>query len=268
MFTYCLNTSTIRPASLLEKVRIAGAAGYGAIEPWNDEITEYLVAGGTIHDLKVALADAGLKVVSVIALHSWLAADDHRAALDECKRRMDQAALLGSPYIVASPPKEVVNLEFAASRYAELLRLGREHGVKPSMEFLGFVDGVKSMAAAWAIAAGANDPDATVVADVFHMMRGGSTVDDLLMIDGARMAVFHINDLPEDPPPTTQTDYDRVMLGEGIADLPRVIRNLKRIGYAGPISLELFNRRLWELDPFGVAAEGLERMRSLVENAP
>ena len=37
-FIYCLNTSTIRPTPLLEKIRIAGAAGYQAIEPWNDEV--------------------------------------------------------------------------------------------------------------------------------------------------------------------------------------------------------------------------------------
>src|SRR5690349_4738991 len=53
-FTYCLNTSTIRPTPLLEKVRIAGALGYRAIEPWNDEVTEYLAAGGTIADLRKA----------------------------------------------------------------------------------------------------------------------------------------------------------------------------------------------------------------------
>ena len=44
-FVYCLNTSTIRPTPLLEKIRVAGLAGYKAIEPWNDEIDDYLAAG-------------------------------------------------------------------------------------------------------------------------------------------------------------------------------------------------------------------------------
>ena len=44
-FVYCLNTSTIRPTPLLEKIRLAGQAGYSAIEPWNDEITAYLEQG-------------------------------------------------------------------------------------------------------------------------------------------------------------------------------------------------------------------------------
>ena len=61
------------------------------------------------------------------------------------------------------------------------------------------------------------------------------------------------------------SSYDRVMLGEGIADLPRVIANLRSIGYGGPLSLELFNRTLWEHDPAEVARRGLDRLRALVE---
>ena len=143
--------------------------------------------------------------------------------------------------------------------------MGKSMGVIPSMEFLGFVDGIKNVASAWAIAQGADDPQATVVADVFHMIRGGGSVDDLLQIPGDRLANFHINDVPATPDPLTQTDYDRVMVGEGIADLPRVIANLRTIGYKGPLSLELFNRTLWEADPETVIKRGLDQMRKLVE---
>src|SRR5947209_13230162 len=125
-FVYCLNTSTIRPTPLLEKIRLAGEAGYTAIEPWNDEITAYLEQGGSLPDLKRSLADAGLKVVSVIALHGWITSDgaEHARVLDDCRRRMAQAAELGSPYIVASPPQEVVDLGRATGRFAELLEIG------------------------------------------------------------------------------------------------------------------------------------------------
>ncbi len=266
-FLHCLNTSTIRPTPLLDKIRVAGAVGFQAVEPWNDEITEYLQQGGTLADLKTAIADAGLKVVSMIALHGWITAegDEYRQVLDECRRRLEQAAALGSPYIVASPPREIVNLERASQRYAELLKLGRAFGVKPSVEFLGFVEGINSVAAAWAIAAGACDPEATIVPDVFHLLRGGRSVEDLLMIGGHRIAVFHINDLPASPLPSEQTDQDRVHIGEGIAKLPRVIALLRTIGYRGPLSLELFNKTLWTQDPAEVARKGLERMRALVE---
>lgn len=267
-FLYCLNTSTIRPTPLLEKIKIAGRLGYQALEPWNDEINNYLQSGGTIADLKSALKDAGLKVVSMIALHSWITAegDEYQRVLEDCRRRMDQAAELGSPYVVASPPQQVVDLGHATSRFAELLRLGQQAGVTPTMEFLGFVDGINNVASAWTIASGTKDPRATVVADVFHMIRGGGSVDDLLTIPGDRLACFHINDLPATPDPRVQTDSDRVMVGDGIADLPRVIANLRSIGYRGPLSLELFNPALWAEDPAEVAKKGIERIRALVEN--
>jgi 2-keto-myo-inositol isomerase len=264
-FVYCLNTSTIRPTPLLEKIEVAGKAGYSAIEPWNDEITAYLEQGGTLPELKSALAGAGLSVVSVIALHSWITSDgvEHQRVLEECRRRMAQAADLESPYIVASPPREVVDLGRATERFAELLEIGDEVGLLPSMEFLGFVDGIKDVSSAWAIASGTGDARATVVADVFHMIRGGGTVDDLLQLSGERLACFHINDLPRQPDPLAQRDEDRVMVGDGIADLPRVIANLRTIGYRGPLSLELFNHELWSQDPLHVVKQGLDRIRAL-----
>jgi 2-keto-myo-inositol isomerase len=267
-FLYCLNTSTIRPTPLLEKIRIAGALGYQAIEPWNDEVTAYLNKGGTLGELKRALGDAGLKVASVIALHGWITAegDEKVKIFEECRCRMDQAASLESPYIVASPPRVAVDMERATARFAELLALGRSAGVIPSMEFLGFADGIKTLAAAWSIASGTRSADATVVADVFHMIRGAGSIDDLLSIPGQRLACFHINDVPATPDPLTQSDSDRVMVGDGIADLPRVIANLRSIGYRGPISLELFNRELWEQDPTEVARLGLDRIRELIES--
>jgi sugar phosphate isomerase/epimerase len=267
-FVYCLNTSTIRPTPLLEKIAIAGKAGYQAIEPWNDEVTAYLHQGRSIAELKRALADAGLKVVSMIALHSWVTSegDEHTRVLDECRRRMMQAIELGSPFIVASPPQEVVDVNKASKRFGELLEIGSRLGITPSMEFLGFVDGVNNVATAWAIASGSGPhrANATIVADVFHMMRGGGSIDDLLTIKGEHLACFHINDLPAVPDPLLQRDEDRVMVGDGIADLPRVIANLRKIGYRGPLSLELFNRKLWEQDPLEVVKRGLERIRKLV----
>ncbi len=97
------------------------------------------------------------------------------------------------------------------------------------------------------------------------MIRGGGSIDDLLALSGDRLACFHINDVPAEPDPRTQRDEDRVMVGEGIADLDRVIANLRQIGYHGPLSLELFNRTLWDEDPLDVATRGLERIRALVD---
>ena len=90
-------------------------------------------------------------------------------------------------------------------------------------------------------------------------------MDDLLTLPGDRVACFHINDLPASPDPLVQTDADRVMVGEGIADLPRVIANLRAIKYSGPISLELFNRVTLGPETGRGRHAGLDRIRALVE---
>src|SRR5438105_1277025 len=125
-FIPCLNTSTIRPAPLLDKIRLAGEAGFRQIEPWNDDVTAFLQGGGTMDTVRRALNNAGLTVASVIAVMGWIGCadterDERRA---EAIRRMEQAKALGSPFIVASPPRGQVDLERAGRDYRELIEIG------------------------------------------------------------------------------------------------------------------------------------------------
>ncbi len=105
-FVLALNTSTIRPAPLMEKIRVAAEAGFRAIELWNDELTAHVEAGGTLKEVKAALDDAGLSVPTVIHIGGWLDAEGeaYRQALDVARRKMEQAAAVGAPRIIAGPP--------------------------------------------------------------------------------------------------------------------------------------------------------------------
>ena len=51
-FLYCLNTSTIRhpETSVLSAIDIAADAGYDGIEPWIQEIDEWVSNGGSLSD--------------------------------------------------------------------------------------------------------------------------------------------------------------------------------------------------------------------------
>ena len=262
-----LNTSTIRPAGLMDKIRIASETGYSAIELWNDDLTAYEEQGGSLADVKKALDDYGLSVPTVIALHGWLntTGTEHQEAIEEAKRRMAQAAAIGSTYIISSPPREVADLQLGGKNYRELLELGREFGVKPAMEFLGFVDGVNQVKHAWEVMEVADHPDSTIVLDPFHIYRGGGEIEDIKGIPGEKIAVFHFNDAPAQPAREAQSDADRVYPGDGILDLGQMISILNDAGYTGVISLELFNPTYWEQNPAEVARIGLEKMRAIVE---
>ncbi len=76
---------------------------------------------------------------------------------------------------------------------------------------------------------------------------------------------MHWDDAPRHVQRQQQTDADRVMPGDGLLDLYDLAAQLKATGYRGVLSLELFNRSLWEQDPREVARLGLEKMRNSVE---
>jgi len=260
---YCLNASTIRPTPLLDKIRIAGEVGYGAIELWHDDLDAHIAKGGKLADVKNALTDQGLVVPTTIYLAGWFDAtlETYPVALEECKRRMGQAAELGAPYVIASPAAGEADYALGAVRYCELLEIGATMGVKPSMEFLGFVDQFTTIEDALDIMTRCGHPDATTILDPFHVFRGDGDMESILKLKSGQVAISHFNDTPDTPSREEQHDHNRVMPGEGHLDLAHYCALLREIGYDGWLSLELFNEKHWAENPDEVARLGLEKLR-------
>jgi sugar phosphate isomerase/epimerase len=183
--------------------------------------------------------------------------------LDEAKRRMEMAARLGAPYIVATPAREPCDMAVMTRRYKDLLEIGRRVGVRPTFEYISFFRSASRLDQAWQVVQDVADDDATLVLDSFHTWNSGGTLDDLRRIPANKISHFHIDDAAPDKPPKQQTDPDRVMIGEGPIDLKAEVRLLREIGYEGTVSLELFNRDLWAKDPRDVLQVGIQRMREL-----
>lgn len=262
----CLNTSTLRPASLMDKIDAAAAAGFRAVELWNGDVFDFLDAGGTLQQVRERLQGHGLTVPSMIAIMGFVGNEDPGRAerLGEARRRMEQARDLGASFIVASPPMGRTDLARCGDDYAELLALGREIGIRPAMEFLGFVEQVNSIAAAREIMERSGDPAATLVLDWFHMVRGDgrdTIFEDLRALRGEQIAIVHLDDVPYGKPFSEMTDGDRVYPGDGDIPIDPLFEVLETTGYAGPVSLELFNEELWAQDPYQVAKTGFEKSR-------
>ena len=265
-FKLCLNTSTIRPQPLLDKIRLASEAGFEGIELWINDIYEHVGRGGEVSDVEKALADHGLMVPCMIAIRGWGEASEleYPLMLDEARRRMELAARLGSPWVVATPPREECDLAQISRRYRDLLELGREAGVRPTMEYISFFGSVSRLDQARRIVDEANDPDATVIIDSFHTWNSGGSIEELRELPAGQISHFHIDDADPEMPAGTQTDPNRVLPGDGPIDLAGEIAILREIGYEGTVSLELFNPGLWEKDPAEVLRTGIERMRELL----
>lgn len=267
-FRYCLNASTIATTPVLQQLRVTREAGYEAIELWHDHIDLYLSRGGTLRDLCRAVEDSGLTIPTTIYLAGWFqpAGAEHQIALDEVKRRLEQAAAVGAKFAIAGPPAGQADRNLGAQHYAELLEIGRTFGVRPAFEYLGFVDDINTIDDAIDIIQRSRHPDATVVVDPFHCHRGGGSMESLSRLHADQIAISHFNDCPASPPAHQQQDSDRVFPGDGIVDLRRYCQLLHSTGYTGFLSLELFRDDLYKVDPLDVAKLGLEKMMSVAES--
>lgn len=265
---YCLNTSTIHGEviPLMDQISIAQRAGYDAMELWLRDIDKYTQGGGTLGDLKKRIDDAGLSIESAIAFAPWIVADEatHKKALEQAKREMGVIAALGGARIAAPPAGAVdgekINLDLAGERYRALLEVGRQVGCTPQLEVWGFSKNLSKLSEVLYVAAASQHPDACVLPDVYHLYKGGSNFEDLGLLAGAKVHVFHINDYP-DIPRDKITDADRVYPGDGVAPIAKVFKTVMASGFKGVISLELFNRKYWEMDPLANATLGLKKTK-------
>jgi sugar phosphate isomerase/epimerase len=69
-----------------------------------------------------------------------------------------------------------------------------------------------------------------------------------------------VNDAPRATPREALTDKERCLLGEGGFPLAAIWEALRRRGYAGVYSLELFNENVWADDPVAVSRRAYENM--------
>jgi sugar phosphate isomerase/epimerase len=274
-FRYCFNTSTIRGqnAGLVQEIDVAARAGYQGIEPWIRELDEHVKQGGALADLRKRIADVGLTVESVIGFFEWIVDDDTRRAkaFEEARRNMELVAAIGGSRLAAPPVGATditgFDLAKAADRYGQLAALGQKMGVAPQVEVWGFSKTIATLGEAAQVAINCGQSTALVLPDVYHLYKGGSSIEGFKLLNPSAIDVLHFNDYPAAPPRSEITDAQRIYPGDGIAPLGELLRTLRDIGFRGALSLELFNREYWNQDALLVARTGLEKMRAAVRKA-
>jgi 2-keto-myo-inositol isomerase len=274
-FVLCLNTATLRgfKMGLAEEVELAAKTGYRAIEPWLDKMHRYAAEGGSLKDLGKRIADHGMIVESAIGFAQFIVDDDALRAkgLEQARADMDAVAQIGGLRIAAPPAgatKEPgLDLRKAAERYRVLLELGDQMGVVPELELWGHSQNLRRLSEAAFVAIETQHPRACILADLFHLHKGGSGFEGLRLLSGSALPVIHMNDYPAIPLPEEIDDSFRVFPGDGAAPLTEILHSLHDAGGHTVLSLELFNHEYWKRDPATVARTGLEKMQAAIANA-
>lgn len=270
-FNFSLNAGTIlgHKLTLPEQIEVTAKAGYAGFEPWLRDITKFLETGGSLKDLRKRCDDLGLKIVGGIGFTQWIVNDDAVRAkgMEQLKKEIEQLAQLGAPQFAAPPagmtkPDVKLDLNAAAERYRAILELGKQGGVIPMLEIWGASANISTLAEALYITAKAGHPDACILADIYHIYKGGNPPDCVRQLSPSATRVFHMNDYPATPTRDTIKDSDRIWPGDGIAPIKQILSSLAENSCAPWLSLELFNQEYYKLPALEAAKTGLAKMKA------
>ena len=270
-FTYCLNMATIRGHKLgfVKELEIASKAGFQSVEIWLDSLQTYLDNGGTLKDAGKRLKDLGIKAESAIGFAEWIVDDDTKraAGLEKMKREMDMLAQIGCKRTAAPPAGATavagLDLRKAGERYRKVLELGDQSGVVPHLELWGFSKNLSRVSEVMYVALESGHPSARVLFDIFHLYKGGSSVEALKMINPAATEIFHMNDYPSDKPASIITDADRIYPGDGVAPIGQILKSLQSPARPLILSFEVFNKNYYSQDALTVTKTALAKMKAV-----
>jgi len=255
-----LNGATTLKADLATDIAVAGKAGLDFIEIWAPKLLGYLEQGG-LPALRRDLARAGVAVAALNSVERITFNDPsgHGRMLEDFRRfcRIAEAIRCETILVVPSPRPAGTGAEAVAQESVrvlrELSRIAKPHGVRLAFEFLGFRScSVNTLARCAEIVERVGRPNVGLVLDTFHFFAGGSTPASIDRVDPHRIFMVHVNDVERGPRGSLH-DALRLLPGEGVLPLEAILSRLKRIGYDGKFSVEIFRPAYWERSPALVA---------------
>ncbi len=265
------NGATTMTSSFETDVRIAGAAGFDALEITATKLDKYLQTH-TLADARKLIDAAKLRAHAINSIEQINARDavTREKVLARTRAISEWCRALDCPWIIAvpgsTPPgatwEQIRDETIAALRAMNDIAAPR--GVNLAFEFLGFPwCSVQTVAQAWEIVSAINLPTAGMVIDTCHFFAGGSTIDSIKAIDAHKLAVLHINDVEKMPRENIE-DAHRLFPGDGVIPLKEIIGAVRDIGYNGVASVEIFRPEYWRRKPLAVAKEAKAKSKRVL----
>ncbi|HTE23713.1 sugar phosphate isomerase/epimerase family protein [Flavitalea sp.] len=269
-FGYCLNMATLRGHKLgfVKELEVASKAGFTLVEIWIDSLQEFLAKGGKVSEANKHLQGFGITAANAIGFAKWIVDDDEvrKQGVEQMKKEMDLLAQIGCKRVAAPPvgatDKPGLDLRKAGERYRTILELGDQSGVVPHLELWGFSKNLCTTSEVMFVALQSGHPSARILLDVYHLYKGGSSIETLPLIAKKAVEVIHVNDYPAKPTDTI-VDSDRVHPGDGIAPVKRILDILNDPQKPLIISEEVFNAAYYKQDPLTVAKTAMQKMKKI-----
>ncbi|MBQ0825728.1 bifunctional sugar phosphate isomerase/epimerase/4-hydroxyphenylpyruvate dioxygenase family protein [Streptomyces tagetis] len=256
--------------SLTEKLTAASRAGFDGVEIFE---TDLLAAPLTPEEVRARCADLGLTVDLYQPLRDLeaLPPDEFARALRRARHKFELARRLGTDTVLVCSsvsPHAVDDDALAAGQLSRIADAAREHGVRVAYEALAWGRHVSTYDHAWRIVEAAGHPALGTCLDSFHILSRGSDPRGIEDIPGDKIFFLQLADAPLLAMDVLQwSRHHRCFPGQGGFDVAGLLRHVLRTGYAGPLSLEVFNDVFRQSEAGPTAVDAQRSLRLLKEAA-
>lgn len=266
-----ISQSCTMPAPMADDLAAFGRHGFGAVELWLTKL-ESALQGQPWEAIRDQLVEGGFRAIAATGQGGLLAppGPGRELHLEQYRRRLELLEKIGAGVVILSADPG----EFQAEHYGaaiaslrEAATLAGDRGLRLALEFHRGSKCCGSLDTAMALIAQADAPNLGVCLDVFHYYNGPSKYEDLAYLTPENLAWVQVSDVGG-VPREQAADGDRVLPGDGDYQLAPIIDHLRRIGYEGPVSLELLNPQLWRVPPEQLAALGRAAIDRLLAPPP
>jgi len=256
MLVPCINQVTTLGATFDAECSAYHDAGFRHVELWFPKLKGLGLAPPAI---AARLRDAPLTPVSACAAGNllWRGAPGPAERRAELEDLFGLAEALGVPrfvifdYVEATPKRD--DHALAAERLVSVAELAAKYRVRVALEFIARSRLLGSLPTALQLIRQAAQRNVGLCLDTFHFYAGVSKLEDLDELRPGEVEHVHFHDVPRTVPRELLVDADRIPPGLGVIPLGKVVDALRRIGYAGALSVELFDPVVQKSDPAATA---------------
>jgi 2-keto-myo-inositol isomerase len=204
---------------------------------------------------RTLLDDLGMTAASTSNQIGLVEPNPNRAkALDDLKWKCELARTLGADRIVLVPAMTTKPTDEDYKRGVDNLRdageVARPFGVSLMFEFSKFFTLANSLSTALWFVRTADHPNVRLMIDTYHFWIGPSKLEDIADLRDGELMHMHFEDTPREPPRELLEQRHRVLPGQGVAPLKKVVEAVRLKGYAGALSVELFDAAFQQMDPY------------------
>ncbi len=237
------------------RVETAAKAGFTAMGFWHTDLVE-IRKKYTFPEMKRILDDNGITQTEVEWLLDWYCTDQRRAASDETRKLLlDAAEGLGARHIkVGDLHNDCADVAQMTAEFGLLCREAAERGTNVLFEMLpAAFSRAPSLDQALAVCRGAGAKNGGIMLDNLHMQRTGTKPEDIVRKVGRDIPLgVEINDGTLAMPVNFLDSVvnKRLLPGDGEFDIAAFLHAVWTQGFDGPVGVEVLNQyiRKWPLE--------------------